>query len=1130
MRKPWILCLLTTALALGAAAAAARALEISGSISDSRGAGLGGATVELRPLLPAHRLAELQLSGQPGPRAVQRSRTDSDGEFHLDAPAAGFWTVVVRHSDYLPAAHDLSPLMTGRTLGGLLMQRRSELAARLADDEDRPVAGVALWIAGWSQRWQAALENGWRPLERVVRTGPDGLAALPCASGEAVTVAALHQGRFLYREVSCEAGLVALAFDAELRDARLIDASGTPVAAAYGSFRWPTLAFGVSDEEGVVRGPFAVPEAVPIAFADDLGYYGKPRWLAPAEDVEDVEGVAPALRLSPAVSLGGQAVDAFDGTPVDGVWVWVGRGSRYFQPVERGAFKLRMPAAGKTPGGALAPVTLSFGGPGYMTIAYRMPAADSDDLVVKLTPAMTLGGRVVDARGEGIAGARVDGRNIHMAFGQRPARSTGIWQLDPVGAVTAGDGSFELYRLPPRRLFELKVSSPGYAAGYTTVPALEPGVPAEELVITLKRGVTGFGRVVNESEMPIVGAEVALLPSLTGAAAEQSYEVKENHRTTTVGGGHFTLRDLPAGRFYLSAKAAGFPELLVPGIEIAGEEAAGAGTDQVDLGTVVLVPGVTISGRVIDASDQPVAAAQLSLRNADGEQIVVQRAGSLWFGSTASRQNGSFHLDGLPSDSRLILLVSADGFLASELAITTGEEDQRLDVELSRGARVSGVVLDPAGRPAAGARVDVTGSPELQRLNTSTSRTVEADGEGRFEALGLRPGEYTLAARHLAAESVRIERRVPPEGLSDVYLELLRKATLSVTVRDPRGEPVARAFVMLFAENPPADGGSGRSRMQPTDAEGLAVVGPLDAGAYIVTARHGELGSANAQLEITAGSEQHFELRFDPPEGEEEARLEVSGRVVDPSGLPVSSASVWIADSRGRQRGAESGAGGDFTLAAPAGEHRLSCSHPRFATYSGEPFTLAGDGLSGLVVELSAGATVTGRITGLELEDLARLVVTARGPYRDRENTVVSGRRYGTVNFAGELRLEGLGTGQWEVRAELLNPTRSASERIEIAGDGEVRVDLHFAEGHRLTGSVLGPGGPLAGSTVSVSCTAEFRGRTFTGDDGRFAVEHVPEGRCFVSATDPDSGRSDRQQLEILADSEVVLEIRPAGD
>ncbi len=1144
MGKPSIPCTIVSALILGAAAVAAQPLEISGSVLTPDGDPLATATVELRPLLPMHELAELQLAGEPGPAVVRRTRTDRDGEFRLDAPA-GFWTLAVRHPDHLPAAHELSPLLVSRRLGDLHLPRRSELAARLADDEDRPIAGVALWVAGWSEGWRQAAEAGWRPLERTAHTDADGLAVLPCASDETVTVAALHRDRFLYHEELCEAGLVTLALDGALQDARLIQDDGAPASGAYGFFRQPWLAFGLSDEQGLVRGPGL---GVPVVFADDLGFYGQPRWRSPAEGGGEGDVAArglPALRLPPAVTFSGQAVDAFYKTPVDGVWLWVGRGDRYFQTVEHGAFEVRIPEPGPSHDSSAPAMRgmVSFGGPDYLASAHRAPSTGVGGLregrqeqhrTVQLMPAMSLAGRVVAASGDDIAGARVEGGRRHMSFGYESSDlQDGQWLLDAV-TKSAGDGAFELRRLAPLRSFEVRVSSPGFAAAYESVPALEPGGLAGELVVVLERGVNGFGLVVDEREIPIAGAEVALLPAR--AFAEQDDWGKENPRATTGGGGRFTLHDLPAGRYYLSARAAGFPELLVPG----GVEVAIGKVDPqpIDLGTLVLVPGIKLAGRVLNDDGGPVADAELSVRNAGVEQIVVRPNESRWFASATSRQNGSFQVDGLPRDRRLILLVSAAGYLPRELAVTTGPGNQHLDVELSPAAWVTGRVLDPAGQPVAGALVAATAAPEPEdtsmlisfeidpRLNT-TVRTVVTDEEGRFEALGLQPGDYTFNAILDATKSRQLLRRVPVEGLKGVSLELERKASLAVKVLNSRGVPVALAAVTARA-----GGRYGGYHSGQTDGRGLAVLQALDGGAYRLTAEHAEYGSAETLLDVVAAGDQQIELRLDP--SEEESGLEVSGRVIDPAGLPMRGVSVALVSLEPPPRirpprQTVSGAGGAFTFRAPPGEYRLGCRHQRFAANAGEPFTLADSGRSGMVVELSEGARVTGQINGLEPEDLARLKITADGSLETPGGFQFGAYRHGSLDFEGGLRIEGLAPGEWKVRAELLEPIRLASETIEVTSDGEVRVDLHFAPGHRLTGSVLGPGGPVAGATVAVACEVELRGETFTGVDGRFAFDHLPGGSCRVSATEPASGGASKQRIELVADTDIVLEIGQAA-
>ncbi len=1122
-----MLCRCAATLLLGAAVAAAQEIEVAGRVFDPRGDGLRSARVELRPLEPAHRRAELQLAGEIQPPAVTRTRTDRRGRFRLAAPAAGFWSVVVRHPEYLPAVQYLSPLLADRELADLEPRRRSELAARLTDGDGQPIAGASLVVAGWADEWREAAAGGWWPAERVVRTDSDGMVALPCASLEKVSIAALLEHRFLYQEASCEAGLLELAPPSGLNEVRLVHPDGAPAVAAYGFIHWPFLAFGVSDRLGRVRGPLSPnssPSSVrgdlplvplqgnlPVAFADAMGYYSEPRWLAPPEDDDPASDGSAKLELPATVSLHGRVVGATSGQPVEDVWLWLGRGSRYFQRLRHGIFELRMPST----------AAVQFGGPGYLTIAYQ-PPDDGADLLVRMIPAMTLIGRIVDLEGNAVAGAEITGeRGAHHLWERRlrelhgDKKGAGRWQLDAIDAVSDEHGIFELRRLPPQQAFELRVARSGFAVHREVVQPLVPGEPASELVITLEQGYAGFGRVVDQGELPIGGAEVALLPSLTGAADEQDFEVRENYRATTGSEGWFTLRDLPAGTFYLSAKATGFPELLVPGIEIADS------VEPIDLGTMVLVPGVLLTGRVVGGDGEPVAGAQLSLRDADGEQIVVQRAGSPWFASTTSLQDGSFRISGLPVDRRLVLLVSSDGFLPREIALPLGSDDVRLDVELSHGARVSGVVLAPGGRPAAGVEVDVRPGPSLQRLATATSRTVETDDRGRFEASGLRPGEYHLVARRGAAESETLRRQVPVEGLAGLHLELRRKASLRVTALDPLGRAVARAFLILEPQGDPSPEGpaAGRSAFERTDPAGVAVFQPIGAGVYRIMGRHPEFEPFATTIEVADGAARELELRFAEREvsEEHEAKFEVSGRVVDPSGLPVSGAEVWLTGSRG-VRPVASGADGGFELTAPPGEYRLGCRHPGFAVYSGEPFTLDRVDLSGRVVELSEGATVTGHVTGLEADDLARLVIVARGP---------SARRYyGTVNFEGELRIEGLAAGRWLVRAEQLNPTRAAAEHVEIGrGESEVYVELHFEAGYRLTGSVLRLGRPLAGSTVAVRCTGEFRGKTFTDVAGRFAVDHLPAGRCTVSVTDPESGHVAGEDIEIASDAEVMLEV-----
>ena len=138
------------ALAASVAAAPGQELAVSGAVLGPAGGGLQGARVELQRLLPAHRLAALQLAGEAAPQVLAQTRSDRDGSYRLAAPGPGFFKVVVRHPEILPAGHELSPLLDDRQLADLAVQRRSELLTRVVDAQRRPVAGLTLAVRGGS--------------------------------------------------------------------------------------------------------------------------------------------------------------------------------------------------------------------------------------------------------------------------------------------------------------------------------------------------------------------------------------------------------------------------------------------------------------------------------------------------------------------------------------------------------------------------------------------------------------------------------------------------------------------------------------------------------------------------------------------------------------------------------------------------------------------------------------------------------------------------------------------------------------------------------------------------------------------------------------------------------------------
>src|SRR5690606_9240889 len=158
-------------------------------------------------------------------------------------------------------------------------------------------------------------------------------------------------------------------------------------------------------------------------------------------------------------------------------------------------------------------------------------------------------------------------------------------------------------------------------------------------------------------------------------------------------------------------------------------------------------------------------------------------------------------------------------------------------LRLAAGAVVSGRVVDPAGRPVAGARVltetrglstqdlDDPAGPEFDELGPPGS--ARSDREGRFELPYAAPGEFTVSARHPDYPTGRrTGLRVAPGGtLHDVVITLepaaeirgrivgmpkgVRLRVLAAPMQDRRQNPVVYGPETGFAERgaaPDADG------------------------------------------------------------------------------------------------------------------------------------------------------------------------------------------------------------------------------------------------------------------------------------------------------------------------------------
>ena len=383
-------------------------------------------------------------------------------------------------------------------------------------------------------------------------------------------------------------------------------------------------------------------------------------------------------------------------------------------------------------------------------------------------------------------------------------------------------------------------------------------------------------------------------------------------------------------------------------------------------------------------------------------------------------------------------------------------------LELVRGARVFGKVLDPRGGAAAGARVrclasaiedltvqigplplaaEAAAMPSGAGRALGSTRGTITDKDGRFAVDDLIPGRYRVEVAHGGAEPLRSDEFVlAPGERRDVGKLALRPGfPVAGRVIDESGGPIDGARVVV--------GGVGASAASAglfalTDAGGHFALA-LPAGSYRVSASAAGRGADQVAVDVTAGSS--------PPALEiklvrAEARLE--GLIRDDGGRPLARArlSVWPAGTF--EPTATPGAppiasgvadvGGHFTIAPlPAGDVRLEIQHPDYPT-SVHPATPGK--YANLTVPFPGGIAgeVKAKTTGAAV---ARGRLEAIGPGGAKASADV--RRDGTFRLLrlvpGRWRLTVVSTGFRSAEQELEVP---ASSNLGEASIRDLRVEL----------------------------------------------------------------------------------------
>jgi len=548
--------------------------------------------------------------------------------------------------------------------------------------------------------------------------------------------------------------------------------------------------------------------------------------------------------------------------------------------------------------------------------------------------------------------------------------------------------------------------------------------------------------VVDESGGALEGARV----SCYGAAGLLSVEAVSD------AGGTAVLDGLPPGDYALSGVLGG----LISHEPVAASLAAGQAAET----RIVLRPGLRFEGRVTSGK-APLPEACVSI-NAAGK--------ASRYACVLSSADGAFSFEPL-APGKYILTAARSGYRTEKLpwlVLDPKAPVAAVTVELQPLVKITGSVLDTAGRPVPGAALDVYRTEDTKKKNLLSASS--------FQNIELPPPvthPRLIASGHLGI------LKGPVPDFPDT------PATGAAT------EPLARAGELVDCPCMAGMRESEAPASTTTDAAGLFTLLVDPSAAFHLVASHP--GYAPRKLEglDPAGTGKSGDLVVTL-----EAGREIRGRLADLAGLPPAGAQLWmdmedffiVADVPVE-------ADGSFVLPRAAGTVALHANAPGFSPEIKRIVVEAvPEGQDVEITLVPEELTLAGRVVdwrGYPIEGAAVLVRMAKKDQSAAAREAVSDAD-GLFGFAV------LPPGEWLITID--HPSFFTLEQRVGEWEGEKAFALLAAGG--LCGTVLDDRTYLAAPAFSLSLAGE-KGISLAGDfsGGTYRWTDLPAGRGALTIT-----------------------------
>lgn len=914
---------------------------ISGVVHDPRGRPVAGATVLLYPP------ADLPFQD---PEILH---TDTEGRFRSARETPGEGSVIVIAAGFSPywnnATTAAKPIDVELTDG-------AELAGRVFDARSKaPISGAKLQAEVFPPARSRPSRD---PLLGVVEATTDDRgrfrlegvphgswslsASAPGYRRETVTVGDVGQAGEIFLFPGAGIDGVVFGPKGEAVEGALVHVSkGSP-------WSWQAWALPETTDES---GRFRILGAGPGLYRLTARHPDYAFSTYPEVEVEE-EDVSVTLTLPRPTTVSGRAVDE-EGTPLTGhVFLESVSGS---EPPEgcRDLLAAEMDGRGRFTLSQLPPGEHRLGvqASGFPSkpIDFTTDSRDRErDLgTIVFEEGLSIRGLVLDGNEDPLAGAKI------WAFpGERGEFAVPILENSPRIAIasTGADGAFVLRGLEPG---PHQIST--FAPGFVSVEKWTVEAGEDEVVLELSRSGSLRGKVVDEEGRPIVDFRTEVVRDLTGSFYPGRQRQRGMHEEMVEG--TFRIEDLAPSTYDLYVVAEDRMAARVARIEVPSGDVA-------DVGTIVLRSGGTIRGKVRDGDGVPVPGGRVAAH--PGPQGLLTDA------------SGEFEIRGLEDGVIDIRVTHPDyaGAVLKDVELRAELGPVEVEIELSQGGRLEGLVRDRRGVGVAGRQLEIQ-SPGINETVASGS-----DGAFVFERLPAGIHRVHLQSGDRFSSSLQ-EREVEVAEGETAFLAFDSREILVTGQVSRRGLPRPGAHVLFRL----ADSRGGYHFVGRDPRSG----GPFYLNAIARGDGYYELlvdtpGEYRVVVTEADGSRQYPEKTVVVPDAESQGvdldfgTVSVRGRVVrERSDEPIDKARIEASSggpgANTTMADAVTDESGRFLVELDPGRYRIRAHARGFAPR--ERALTVEEGIPEIAIALSVGGSIRGRVLDRNGNDPGRYYVHA---------------------------------------------------------------------------------------------------------------------------------------------------------